>query len=86
MAGLPTVKLKIERLKAEAKARGWSTDRELAQALGISAANVSRIYNTDETRRQGPGVVFIAAALIAMPDLEFADLFDVVEAQQRVAS
>lgn len=81
---MPGVKLNIERLRREARARGWITDRQLADALGVSAANVSRIFNADESQRQGPGVVFIAAALIAMPDLNFADIFEITRAQPAI--
>jgi hypothetical protein len=80
---LPGVRLKTERLKAEALKRDWITVSDLANGLGINKGTISRLFTSDPEQRQNPGAGFIAAALLALPELRFEDLFEVVGPDQR---
>lgn len=73
--GPPTIYLKIGRLQAEASARGWVTARELAEGIGTSEANISRLLDENPAKRQTPGSTFIASVLCAFPNLQFEDFF-----------
>lgn len=73
-----TIRLKIERLQAEAERRKWTTAREMARALGVSGANLSRLLSEDPDERQMPGTKFIAAVLDAFPTRTFEYFFEVV--------
>lgn len=60
-----------------AASRGWSTDREIAQGLGTSAANLCRLLRQDSP--QSPGTAFIATVLHRFPDKTFEDFFEVAD-------
>lgn len=80
------IRLRIDRLRAAAQQRGWTTAAEISQALGVSAPNLSRLLNRDHP--QQPGAAFIAAVLAAFPDHRFEDFFEVTQApdQQKHAT
>lgn len=81
--GPPTIYLRIERLQVEARARGWSTARDLAEGIGVTEASISRLLDADPEKRQMPGPAFIAAVLCAFPypQYQFRDFFQVAPAE-----
>ena len=70
-------------LKEAAKRRDWVTDRQLADGLGVTPPTICRLLNASEAERLYPGPKFIAAALTALPELSFEDLFSVHVPHQR---
>jgi DNA-binding XRE family transcriptional regulator len=58
-------------------AKGLTTSASRAEAIGVSRWTVSRIEG-DEI---APGERFIAAVLLAHPELKFEDLFEVEEVE-----
>lgn len=77
------VRLRVDKLRAEARKRDWVTDADLARALDLDPATISRLFATDPKKRQNPGTGVIAAAKFAFPELSFEDLFEVVGPDQR---
>lgn len=71
----PAIRLRIDRFLGVARKQGWTTAAEISQALGISAGNLSRLFNRDHP--QQPGTTFIAAVLAAFPQHKFEDFFEV---------
>lgn len=57
--------------------RGWTSEGQQARALGVAGSTINRILKGT----QRPSGEFIGAALAAFPELEFADLFEVVNDQ-----
>ncbi|MFN8147967.1 MAG: hypothetical protein U0R76_10925 [Candidatus Nanopelagicales bacterium] len=76
-----TIACKTQSLRKYAGVAGHSTDKALAQLLQIDQGNLSRVLNG----KQRPGGVFIASCLRAFPALDFADLFEVVDAPAEAA-
>jgi hypothetical protein len=72
----PTIHLKVAAIKAVAATHGWDTDKEIAQGIGTSAANLSRLLKPRNP--QTPGTAFIATVLLRFPDKTFEDFFEVV--------
>jgi hypothetical protein len=72
----PEIRLKVAAIKDMAAVNGWGTDREIAEGLGTSAANLCRLLKTDKP--QAPGTTFIATVLRRFPDKAFEDFFEVV--------
>jgi transcriptional regulator with XRE-family HTH domain len=68
------IKLRSWQMRKYMALKGLSTKTGLADHMGIDRATVQRVLNGDAL----PGVVFIAAALDAFPELSFEDLFDLV--------
>lgn len=68
------IRLRTRQYEKFAKLKHWATDEAAATAIGVNPATISRI------RRglTGPGERFIAGILAAIPEVEFADLFEVV--------
>ncbi len=54
---------------------GAPTNKELADRLGVGEVHLSQLRN----HRCGPGEAFIAACKIAMPNVTFEQLFEIVE-------
>jgi lambda repressor-like predicted transcriptional regulator len=54
--------------------KSWTTDDAKARAMGIDPATLSRVLKG----RCAPGERFIAASLAALPEVEFADLYEVI--------
>ena len=78
----PAIRLNLEALDQAAQRHNWVTDLQIANALGIHPANIVRLRKTG-AERQHPGATFIAAALHALPELSFYDLFSVSVPHQR---
>ena len=76
-----TIACKTTSLRKYAGVAGHRTDRALADLLQIDQGNLSRVLNG----KQRPGGVFIASALRAFPDLDFSDLFEVIDAESEAA-
>jgi transcriptional regulator with XRE-family HTH domain len=76
MNGRPTLRLKTNEFDKLASAViGAPTQKELAERLGIGEVHLSQLRN----HRRGPGEEFIAACKIAMPNVTFEQLFEIVE-------
>jgi transcriptional regulator with XRE-family HTH domain len=73
------VRLRVDQFRKYAglKWQGQS-DEAKARAIGIDPATYSRVVNG----KQAPGERFIASLLAALPELDFADLFEVVDDEQ----
>lgn len=69
-----TLRLNVKRYRQLAAARGWKSQQEQADGLGLGQTSVGRILS----HRQAPGPEAIAAFWRAFPDEDPRDLFDVV--------
>lgn len=69
-----TIRLRTGQYRKYAALKGLRTDDAAARVIGVDPATLSRVLKG----RSAPGGRFIAGALAAFPELEFADLFDVV--------
>lgn len=70
-----TVDLNRDRYRELVTAKGWNTQPEQAEALGLSQQTISRIVECDGY----PSGRFIAALKRAFPDEDFDSLFVIVE-------
>jgi len=74
--GHPTLRLKTDEFdKLAAAVIGAPSDKELAERLGINPAHLSQLRN----HHRSPGDKFIASCKIAMPNVTFEQLFEIVE-------
>lgn len=74
--GRPTLRLKTAEFDKLASAViGAPTNKELAEHLGVGEVHLSQLRN----HRVSVGEKFIAACRIAMPNVTFEQLFEVVE-------
>jgi hypothetical protein len=74
--GRPTLRLKTDEFdKLAAAVIGASTQKELAERLRVGEVHLSQLRN----HRRSPGEEFIAACKIAMPNVTFEQLFEIVE-------
>jgi hypothetical protein len=78
-----SIRLNVRVLEQAAERRNWVTDRQLANGLGINPGTISRLLSPYEDVRTEPSPRFIAAALNALPELSFEDLFSVHVPRQR---
>jgi DNA-binding XRE family transcriptional regulator len=69
----PAIKLRTDRLRVHARKLGITSETDIAAHLGVARSTVVRVQNGEVA----PGENFIAAALLAFPDLKFEDLFKV---------
>lgn len=69
-----SIRLRTGQYRKYCALKGWLTDDAAARAVGIDPATLSRVL----TGRSAPGSRFIAGVLVALPEMEFADLFEVV--------
>jgi predicted transcriptional regulator len=69
----PAIKLRTDRLRVHARKLGITSETGLAAHLGVARSTVVRVQGGT----LAPGENFIAAALLAFPDLKFEDLFRV---------
>ncbi len=75
-SGRPTLRLRTDEFdKLAAAVIGASSNRELAERLGIGEVHLSQLRN----HRVGVGEKFIAACKTEMPNVTFEQLFEVVE-------
>lgn len=69
------IRLRTGQYRKFAALKGWATDDAASKAIGVDPATLSRVLKG----RSAPGGRFIAAILLALPEVEFADLFDVID-------
>jgi DNA-binding transcriptional regulator YdaS (Cro superfamily) len=75
-SGRPTLRLKTHEFDKLASAViGAPTNKELAERLGVGEVHLSQLRN----HRVSVGEKFIAACQVAMPNVTFEQLFEVVE-------
>jgi len=79
----PPIRLNVRVLEEAAARRNWITNRQVADGLGINPGTLSRLLSPYEDARADPGPRFIAAALHALPELSFYDLFSVSVPRER---
>ena len=69
-----SIRLRTRQFQKFAALKGWRSDDQASRALGVNPATLSRVLRG----KTAPGERFIAATLLAFPEMDFADLFDVV--------
>ena len=70
-----TIKLKMDRFAKVAAAYGWTTNADIARALGIDETTVGRVLKG----KANPGVQFIGGLLAAAEEIGFRRVFEVVD-------
>lgn len=77
------VRLKTDQWDVLADAKGWTSTKSAASALGIADTTLARVYRgTSE-----PGDAFLRAVIEHFPNVRLAQLFEVMDAvAQRRAS
>jgi transcriptional regulator with XRE-family HTH domain len=75
-ASRQAVRLKRNRYDALAKSKGWVSGTDHARGTGLSQPTVSRILNDDKDWYPSPLAI---AALLTAFDVDFSELFEVVE-------
>jgi len=74
--GRPTLRLKTDEFdKLAAAVIGAPSQKALAERLGFGEVHLSQLRN----HRVGVGEEFIAACKIAMPNVTFEQIFEIVE-------
>lgn len=68
------VRLRVGQWAKFCRMRGWESQNQQARALHVAPSTINRILKGD----QKPSGEFIGAALTAFPELEFNDLFEVI--------
>jgi transcriptional regulator with XRE-family HTH domain len=71
------IRLRTGQYRKYAALKGWKTNAQAAAAIRVTEPTIGRILSG----KRGPGEQFIAALLAALPELDFADLFEVVAAE-----
>ncbi|MGC5012603.1 hypothetical protein ACLQ2R_17705 [Streptosporangium sp. DT93] len=74
--GRPVIRLRHGEWERHMTSKELTTDDARAAHIGVSRTTVLRIQNGGIQ----PGREFIAAALCALPDIKFEDLFEVTRA------
>jgi hypothetical protein len=77
-----SIALRTGQYRKFAALKGWKTDDAASRAIGIDPATLSRVLKG----RSAPGGRFIAGVLAALPEVEFADLFDVLVDDEQVSA
>ncbi len=70
-----TIRLRTAQFEKFCKLKGLKTQADKARFLGVTEPTVGRIVSGDRK----PGEAFIAGVLHAFPELDFSDLFEVVD-------
>lgn len=70
-----TVKIRLAEFDALTVQRGWRTDKERAQGLGVSQSQISRIRSGESN----PGAMFVDRCLEVFGPLAYERLFERVE-------
>jgi transcriptional regulator with XRE-family HTH domain len=66
-----TVALRLDEFDAMTTERGWATDKERAEGLGLSQSTISKVRSGTAS----PGVAFIDACVKAFGPLAYERLF-----------
>lgn len=77
-----SIQLRLRQFDKFANLKGLRTLVARANAIGVNPSNLSRVL----ANKQAPGAQFIAGTLVAFPELEFDDLFEVVDSVEDVAA
>lgn len=72
------IRLRIGQYRKFCRMRGWDSEYQQANGLRVAPSTVNRILKST----QKPSGEFIGAVLTAFPELEFADLFEVISDPQ----
>lgn len=73
-SGRVTLRFRRDYYRRLARSRGWNTQLEQAEGLGLSQPTVGKILSG----KQQPGLDAIAHILRAFPDHDFTDFFEIV--------
>lgn len=71
-----TLKLRTRQLDKYMRISGIGSRAELARRMGMATSSVTRVL----AGQYRPGEAFISGLMRAFPDLDFEDLFEVVDA------
>ncbi len=74
------IRLRTGQYRKYVRLKGWTTQAEQAAAIGVTEPTVGRVL----AGKTAPGEQFMAGLLAALPELEFADLFEVVVDAEQV--
>lgn len=74
------IRLRTGQYRKYAALKGLATQAAQAAAIGVAEPTVGRVVSG----KTAPGEQFIAGCLAAFPELEFADLFEVVDDTEAV--
>lgn len=77
-----TIELNLAVFEKVARANGWGSSAEIAQAIGVSERQVSRIRSGNGR----PGIEFIAGLLDAAEEVGFRRLFRIVPKSESIRS
>lgn len=69
------IRLRTGQFRKFSSLKGLTTDDAVAKAMGIDPGTLSRVL----TGKSAPGERFIAGALTAFSEVDFEDLFEVVD-------
>lgn len=72
--GRVTLRLNVANYRRLAAQRGWTTQAEQAEGLGLAQTTIGKILN----HKAAPGPEALAAFMKEFPDEDPRDLFDVV--------
>jgi hypothetical protein len=75
------IRLRTGQYRKYVAMKGWKTNAAQAIAIGVTEPTIGRVLKGD----RAPGEQFIAGLLHALPELEFADLFEVVASEEQPA-
>lgn len=77
----PTLRLNRPKLDELRRAHGITSEAELARRIGVDAATLWRVSNSEGA----PSAAFIARVMVAFPAARMDDLFSVVRSHLKVA-
>lgn len=81
------IRLRTGQYRKFASLKGWTTHAQQAHAIGVTEPTIGRVLKEAGTAgARAPGEAFIAGCLAAFPELEFADLFEVVSDDEQVSA
>lgn len=72
----PQVRLRVAEFRKYAKARGYHNALGRATLIGVHHTTIGRIEDPENDNRLSER--FIAQVLVAFPELDFKDLFEIV--------
>lgn len=68
------IRLRTSQYRKFARLKGWKSEAQAAASIGVNEATLNRVLRG----LTAPGERFIAGMLHALPEVEFADLFEVL--------
>ena len=76
-----TLRLRTRQLDKYMRLSGITTRAELARRMGMATSSVTRVL----AGQSRPGETFVSRLISAFPDLEFDDLFEVIDPELATA-